>query len=269
MFHYICETCGAQFSASESPPDECIICADERQYIRAGGQNWTTLDVIRLSHRNRFEMLEPGLTGITTEPSFAIGQRPLLLQIDGKNILWDCNSLIDRQTIAAVKALGGLSVIAVSHPHFYDCMVEWSHAFDGIPIYIHADDRRWVTRPDKAIIYWDGPAYELAEGITLVRCGGHFEGSAVLHWADGAEGKGVLLTADTIHVAADREHVSFMRSFPNLIPVSPRKVECILHAVEPYTFDRIYGGWPDRVIPEGAKPAVKRSAERYLKAIKD
>ena len=267
MFHYICETCGAQYSARQTPPDECRICMDERQYVRAGGQKWTTLDVIRLSHHNRFETLEPGLVGIVTEPGFAIGQRPLLLQAKGKNILWDCNSLIDGQTIATVKALGGLSAIAISHPHFYDSMVEWSQAFGGIPIYIHAEDREWVTRPDKAIIYWDGPAYELADGVTLVRCGGHFEGSAVLHWAGGASGKGALFTADTIHVAADRKHVTFMRSFPNLIPLSSKKIECILHAVEPYAFDRIYGGWPDRVILEDAKPAVKHSAERYLKAI--
>jgi glyoxylase-like metal-dependent hydrolase (beta-lactamase superfamily II) len=269
MFHYICETCGAQFAARGAPPDVCPICADERQYMRPSGQTWTTLDVIRLSHHNRFETLEPGLVGIITEPGFAIGQRPLLLQAKGKNILWDCNALIDGQTIATVKALGGLSAIAVSHPHFYGCMAEWSQAFGGVPIYVHADDRQWVTRPDKAILYWDGPAYELADGVTLVRCGGHFEGSAVLHWADGAEGKGALFTADTIHVAGDRQHVTFMRSFPNLIPISTRKVECILQAVEPYAFDRIYGGWPERVIDADAKPAVKRSAERYIKAITD
>jgi len=124
-----------------------------------------------------------------------------------------------------------------------------------------------VMRPDPAIVFWRGETQSLGEGLTLLRCGGHFMGSTVLHWAAGAKGRGALLTADTINVVADRRYVSFMHSFPNLIPLSASKVKHITRAVESFNFDRIYGGWPGSVVASDAKVAVARSAERYLRAI--
>ena len=41
----------------------------------------------------------------------------------------------------------------------------------------------------------------------------------MLHWPAGANGKGALLTGDIIQVVQDRRYVSFMRSYPNLIPL--------------------------------------------------
>lgn len=148
--HYICITCGTQFPVSTEPPQQCPICEDERQYVRADGQQWTILDDLRTDHKNTFKAEEPNLTGIVTEPRFAIGQRGLLVQAPTGNILWDCISFLDDDTIAQVNQLGGISAIVISHPHFYSSMIEWSRAFDA-PIYIHADDRAWVMRPDPVI----------------------------------------------------------------------------------------------------------------------
>jgi glyoxylase-like metal-dependent hydrolase (beta-lactamase superfamily II) len=140
------------------------------------------------------------------------------------------------------------------------------HAFDA-PIHLHADDREWVMRPDPAIRFWEGETHALGDGLTLVRCGGHFEGSAVLYWADGADGRGALLTGDTIQVVQDRRWVSFMRSFPNLVPLDAARVRRIVDAVEPFAFDRIYGAWWDLHVETDARAAVARSASRYLDAI--
>ncbi|MEP6774190.1 MAG: MBL fold metallo-hydrolase, partial [Chloroflexota bacterium] len=162
---------------------------------------------------------------------------------------------------------GGISAIAISHPHFYSSMVEWSKAFDNAPIYIHESNRPWVMRPDPAVNYWSSEQYRLAEGLTLVRCGGHFPGSSVLHWAGGAEGRGVLLTGDTIQVVPDRRYVSFMYSYPNLIPLNATAVRHIVDAVEPFEYDRVYSSWKDRVVKTDAKTSVQRSMERYLQAL--
>jgi glyoxylase-like metal-dependent hydrolase (beta-lactamase superfamily II) len=158
--------------------------------------------------------------------------------------------------------------IAISHPHFYSSMVAWSHAFDA-PIYLHADNQPWVMRPDAAIRFWDGESRELLPGVTILRCGGHFPGSSVLHWADGAAGKGALFTADTIYVVRDQRYVTFMYSYPNLIPLNAAAVRRILAAVEPYAFDRIYGGWSGSIVAAEAKEAVRRSAERYIEHIRN
>lgn len=163
--------------------------------------------------------------------------------------------------------MGGISAIAISHPHYYSSMVEWSRALGDLPIYLHAADKQWVMRPDKAIVFWEGETRTLAEGLTLVRCGGHFEGGTVLHWAAGVQGRGALLTGDIIQVAADRRRVSFMFSYPNYIPLGRAAVERIVSAVEPFAYDRVYGAFWDMVIEKDGKAVVKRSAERYLRAI--
>ena len=269
MEHWICVTCGAHYPATVEPPVECLICQDERQYVGHEGQRWTTPGELRRGHRNQLEDVAPGLTGIATEPRFAIGQQAHLIATPAGNLLWNCISLIDDDTMGEIGRRGGLAAIAVSHPHFSTGVAEWSRAFGGVPVYLHGDDRAWVTRPDPAIHFWPG---EMADplpgsGATLIRCGGHFPGSCVLHWPAGAEGRGALLTGDTIQVVSDRRWVSFMESYPNLIPLGADAVRRIVAAVEPYRFQILYGGWSGSIVASGAKDAVRRSAARYIARI--
>jgi len=266
MDEYICVTCGVQCTASESPPPRCLVCEDVRQYVNWKGQQWTTLQKLKAEYRNIIQEEEQGLTAVVTQPTFAIGQRALLVRGARGNVLWDCISLIDDATVRALVRLGGIRAVAISHPHFYSSMVEWSSAFGNVPIYLHAADRQWVMRPDPCITLWENETHALDEGLTLVRCGGHFPGSTVLHWAEGANGRGVLLTGDTIFVVNDRRFVSFMFSYPNLIPLTASAINAIVSAVKPLSYDRIYSAWSDRVIPSGAALAVSRSAARYLTA---
>ena len=268
MNSYICITCGTQYPASAEPPAHCPICEDDRQYINVAGQQWISLADLRRDHTNVFVQIEPGLTGIRSEPSFAIGQQAYLIQTEAGNVLWDCISLIDDATIARVRALGGIQAITSSHPHMYSSMIEWSRAFDA-PIYLHADNRPWVMRPDQAIHYWEGDTHALLPGLTLVRCGGHFPGSSVLHWAGGAGGRGALFTGDTIMVVSDRRYVSFMYSYPNLIPLNATAVRQIVAAVEPYAFEHLHAAWDGRMVEADAKAAVRRSAERYIAHIRE
>jgi hypothetical protein len=264
---WVCRTCGVQHAPGAAPPSVCAICQDERQYVPPQGQQWATLAELRAEGRHiEIRDLEPGLTGIGANPPIGIGQRALLVQTPAGNILWDCLGFIDEKGVAAVGERGGLRGIAFSHPHFYGVCVEWSHAFGGAPIYIPRADREWVMRPDPAVTYWEGTLAPLP-GLTLIQSGGHFEGSAVLHWADAAHGQGALLTGDTITVVADRRFVSFMRSYPNDIPLSAADVRHIVSSVQPYQFDRIYGGWWDRVVDSDGKGAIERSADRYVRWI--
>jgi hypothetical protein len=262
----ICKACGTQFPEMRDTPGSCPICSDARQFIPKSGQEWTTLEKLRTSHRNAFQQYEPNLIGIGSVPEFAIGQRALLLRTAHGNFLWDCISLLDDATVEMIAALGGLRGIAISHPHYYTTMLEWSAAFDGAPIFLHAADREWVMRPGVAIEFWEGPQKELAPGLTLIHCGGHFAGGTVLHWAGGAESRGVLLSGDILQVTPDRM-VSFMSSYPNLIPLSTTAVERIAGAVKPFSYDRIYGAWWDRAIRSNAQAVVADSVARYVRAI--
>jgi glyoxylase-like metal-dependent hydrolase (beta-lactamase superfamily II) len=264
--NFICIQCGTQFDETARPPRSCPICEDERQFVRHAGQEWTTLDRLARDHHNRIEDEASQLLGIGTEPEFAIGQRALLLQSPGGNLLWDCISLLDDETIAELNMRGGIRAIAITHPHFYSSMIEWSERFDA-EIFLHAADREWVMRKSPCIQCWEGTTFPLWDGLTLINCGGHFEGGAVLYSPAGADGKGALLTGDIITVAQDRRYVSFMRSYPNLIPLGPTAIRRIVERIDPFSFDQIYGGWWEANVLSEAKAAVARSAERYLRAI--
>lgn len=264
---HICETCGVQYPPSPTPPEHCAICEDERQYVGWSGQQWTTLDDLRQDHRNEIRD-DLGLTGVGTTPSFAIGQRALLVRSPRGNVLWDCITLIDDDTVDELRKLGGVRAVAISHPHYYSSMVEWGQCFDA-PVYLHEADRQWVMRPDPKIELWSGETKTLWDGMTLIRAGGHFDGGTVLHCAEGADRRGALLAGDIVQVAQDRRWVSFMYSFPNYTPLPASEIDRIATALEPYAYDRIYGAWWDRNVASDAKAALHRSVDRYKKALGD
>lgn len=263
---WTCETCGAQFPGSEKPPAACPICEDERQFVNWKGQTFLTRETLAEGHRLVW-CDDLGLTGLALEPSFAIGQRALLVPDRKGCVMWDCIPLATAEAIAHVKLLGGLTAIAISHPHYYGALADWSEAFDGVPVYLHADDRQWVTRPHPSIVHWTGDHQRLSGDVLLLRTGGHFAGATMLHDARGADGKGALLTGDIAQVTMDRHFVSFMYSYPNYMPLNAAAVRRIASAVEPLAFDRIYGAWWGRNIASGAKAAFAASVERYIAAI--
>ncbi len=262
MVAYTCITCGTQFAPRAEPPERCPICLDERQFVGHDGQRWTTSEELGRTHRNRVEELEPGLLGIGMEPDFGIGQRALVVE----RLVWDCVSLLSDETAQRLAASGGVDAIAISHPHFYTAMVEWAERLDA-RVLLHEDDREWVMRPSSRIELWSGERFSVSDGLTLIRVGGHFPGGTVCLWAAGAGGRGALLSADIVTVVPDRDWVSFMWSYPNLIPLAAREIRRIRSVIEGLRFDRVYGGWWDRVMAEGAHEKVLRSADRYLRAI--
>jgi glyoxylase-like metal-dependent hydrolase (beta-lactamase superfamily II) len=261
-----CEQCGAQFSESIDQPLSCPICEDERQFVNWKGQAWLTREQLNKSHKLVWRD-DLGIPGIGVEPRLAIGQRALLLCEHDGCVMWDCVPLATSEAVQYVKSSGGLKAIAVSHPHFYGAVADWSEAFGGAPVYLHGDDRAFVTRPHPAIVPWSGETLRLSDDMTLVRAGGHFAGATVLHWRKAAGGKGALFTGDIAMVGMDRRSVSFMYSYPNNIPLNAVAVRRIADAVEPLAFDRVYGAWWDRNIASGAKALFEASVQRYLAAI--
>jgi hypothetical protein len=262
MTAWICVTCGVQYPDTDQPPGRCPICDDERQYVGWGGQRWTTMAEIGSDHAVVLREEEPGLFGVGVEPAFAIGQRALLVRTAHGNVLWDCISLLDDEARSRITELGGIDAICMSHPHFYGANVEFADAFDA-RIFIPRADQQWVQRSSPRIELFDDGA-EPVPGLTLARIGGHFDGAAVLYWPAGSQGRGVLLTGDTITVVQDRDWVSFMWSYPNHIPLDEATVLDIARRAGRFAFDRIYGGWWGRVVVHDGAAAVRRSANRYI-----
>jgi hypothetical protein len=256
---WVCETCGVEHAGAVGV---CVICADERQWVPAGGQKWATLEELaQAGRRVRIAELESDLFGITVEPKVGIGQQTHLVRTSAGNLLWDPVGYLDAEAVHRVRELGEVTAIAASHPHMFGVQVEWSKALGGVSVLVSEADVQWVQRPDPAIKTWSG-RHEIAPGLALHQVGGHFPGSSVVHWREGAGGKGVLFVSDTIHANPDRATVTFMRSYPNRIPLSPAVVARITRAVIELPFDRLYDNF-GRTIETDAALSVSRSAERY------
>jgi hypothetical protein len=257
---WICQTCAVEHA---EVVEMCAICADERQWVPAAGQQWTTLDELAVAgHQACVRELEPDLFGVTVEPRVGIGQQAHLVRTPAGSLLWDPTGFLDDRAVKQVRQLGEVVAIAASHPHMFGVQVEWSRALGGVPVLVSEPDLEWVTRPDPAIRSWAGKV-EVLPGVTLAQLGGHFPGSAVAHWAAGADRNGVLFGSDTIQANPDRASMTFMRSFPNRIPLSAGVVEALAKAVEAFSFDRMYDNF-GRTVDTDARAAVRRSADRYI-----
>ncbi|KAI8719816.1 Lactamase-B domain-containing protein [Fusarium sp. LHS14.1] len=277
----VCVTCGTQFPTDDrSKVKTCHICDDPRQFVPASGQSFSTLEELGKTHRNEFTPCpaDSRLTFISSTPKLAIGQRAILIQTPEGNILWDCISLLDEETISRIQALGGLRAIVISHPHFYSTHVQWARAF-GCPVYLSAEDARWATMASAHQIPLASTETELVSGVKAIKLGGHFPGSMVLLF------DGRLLIADTLMTTASGvggwevdatgtsrskppglNSFSFLYSIPNFIPLNLDEMSRMWGILKKYEFRATYGGFTGMDIEdEGVKGRVLESMKIQAK----
>ncbi len=259
---WICKACAVEYPETAEVPDRCAICADERQYVPPAGQEWLTLEQLAADgHRIEHTQVEPGLHTLWAEPRVGIGQRGHIVHTEAGNVLWDPPGFVDDAAVEWIRGLGGVVAIVASHPHMFGVQVSWSHALGSADVLVAEADREWVQREDAVIRTWTGDLEPLP-GLTLRTVGGHFPGSAILHFT-GADGKGVLLSGDTIFPGPSEKWVTFLRSYPNDIPLSAAVVDRVVTAVNEFEYDRMYGNFGQPVRAD-ARAAVRRSADRYI-----
>lgn len=259
----ICVGCGTQFDCAA--PHRCPICEDPRQYVPAAGQAWTTLPALQATHHNRIAP-QSELEGVGTVPAIGIGQRALLPPHGSARLMWDCITLFDDATAALLERRGGLSAIAISHPHYYTAMIAWARHFD-CPVYLHADDAEWIMHPDPHIELWSGEQRDLGHGLTLLRTGGHFPGATVLHWAGGSAGAGSLLVGDICLPVPDPRYVCFLWSYPNRVPLPAANVLRIGEVLASVPYRTLHAAFWDSEI-ENAPAVIARSVARYVSALR-
>jgi hypothetical protein len=265
---WICDTCGTQFEPAAAAPSRCPVCEDERQYVGWAGQRWMTMEALARSHAVEIGS-EGGVTTLSLRPGFAIDQRAFLIPHGRQNLMWESLSLVTPEAVAQIEARGGVSAIAISHPHFYSSMTEWSEALGGVPIYLHEADRGWVRRESPHLRFWSGERLELSDELELIHLPGHFPGSSGLWWKTGPRSEGCLFPGDALQVVMDRRHVTFMYSYPNAIPLGPSVVRGLQRSVARLRFQDVYGFTRGRQIIGHGKSAVDESFRRYLAAISD
>ncbi|MGB7803046.1 MBL fold metallo-hydrolase [Buttiauxella sp.] len=260
----LCKACGTSFEKTGTHPQQCKICEDERQYVPVTGQQWVDLDTLLATHTNKWQQHETNLLSLHTLPAFAINQRAFIVRTAEGNILWDCIATLDDATKTIISSLGGLKAIAISHPHYYTTMQDWAAEFNA-PIYLHANDREWIMRDSPWLNLWQGDSLKLTADVSLICLGGHFAGGSVLHWA---RDEGVLLAGDILQVTPGANAVSFMWSYPNMLPLPATSVSEIIRRLREVKFSRLYGAFEGKDIKENAAEIVQRSGEKYISCLR-
>ena len=261
MTFWICATCAVE---SAEQFDVCAICADERQWVPASGQRWTTLEELReQGYRAQLEELEPDLHAITSSPSAGIGQQSKLLVTSEGSLLWDPIGFLDDAVVERILALGPVRAITASHPHMYGVQVEWSRALGGPPVLVAEADARWINRPDPVIRdvvrRARGPAGRdpVAAGRPLPR-----QRDRALGGRRGRQGR----------AAERRHHLRQPRPARPSRSCAATRTTCRCPVRSPagspttstgLEFDRLYGNFAN-VIATDAKEVVRRSADRHI-----
>lgn len=310
----VCTACGTQFPTPDrAAVTTCFICDDPRQFTPPTGQCFTTLrDMLSRhggdsrsdsdsgrsssssSYQNVFHQYEHDdrVTFIHTTPKVAIGQRCALIATPAGNILWDCVTLLDDATVARITALGGISAIVISHPHYYSTHLLWARTFD-CKVYLAAEDSQWLAQRDPArqVLIPAGEVETdiLSSGVKALKLGGHFPGSLVLL------AYGRLLVADTLvttpaglgrwstdALGRRREgpgagHLrrpqgmntfAFMWSIPNMIPVSPADIAQMWNVLSRHEFTSTHGAFMGQDIEDaGIKRRVLESMQIQIRSM--
>lgn len=93
---WICATCAVETDDLPEPPGPCAVCEDERQWVPADGQRWTTLRQARAAGtRITVEEVETDLWGLRAEPEVGIGQQTMVVRVPEGVLLFDCVGYID------------------------------------------------------------------------------------------------------------------------------------------------------------------------------
>lgn len=295
----VCKTCGMQYDEREPSrlvvANGCPVCLDPRQYVPESGQAWTRIgDWLREGKLTCELRQEPGdariFRIIARNLSVGIGQTPIVIVTQHGIVIWDCCALLTPELFVALKGLMKqhdvpLLGMAISHPHFYTTALTWAKALETKIFVSHLDRQWWMRKADpdaleKHLVFYQSSQHRLASGITIVRCGGHFDGSAVLHWDrtlapappsiasqavdEQIPSTGAVFCADTFAPGMDRKTITFLWSYPNFIPLPPSSVLQIWKAVRPFAFDDIIGGWPGRYVHGKARAHLLASAKQFV-----
>lgn len=287
----ICTACGTQFDTDDAKLlTRCRICDDPRQFVPPTGQKFTTLaEMKRGVYKNKWKPFEGDqrFWSLWTEPKVAIGQRAIIIQTPVGNIMWDCITYLDQETIDWINSLGGLSAIVISHPHYYTTHLEWAETFD-CPVYLSWEDKEWLNRLDrlgKARTFIESTEEDIEvhgekTGVKILKLGGHFPGSLVCLAFER------LLIADTlvttpsamgdwsIDALANKNtrppglnSFVFMWSIPNMIPLPPDEIQRMWDVLRPHEFHSTHGAFVGTEVSDKSKGSDRTVKQRVLESM--
>lgn len=254
--YFACTNCG--FWQRHFAPPDCPVCTDVRNDLPEDGWRFLAEDEVRSTHTGQARQVADDLWEFTTQPGLGLaGSGWLITRAEG-NIAFEAAPYYSDDTLDTLRALGGVALLAASHPHGYGALWQLQREFDPEIVAIHRDDLQ-STKAFRVTTPYDD-TLELAPGYTLHHVGGHYEGHAALHDAPGRR----LFCGDMFKIDQDADGhsrgISSHKAFHKDIPLTHGEVRRYRDVIATLDFDSV-------LTPFGYAPDVGR--EVALAALDD
>ena len=233
---YACSNCGHWQRYFAVPPN-CPICSDVRNDLPDDGWDFVTPEQLapRLQHHWREAI--PGVWEFWSTPRFGLDSHGWLICHEDGNVAFEAAPLYDAAQLSKIEALGGIAILAASHPHGYGALHQLQDHFQPA-LLIQKDDLEW-TKAMRVTLPYD-ETIEIHPGLTLHHTGGHYDGHAVLHDA----GRRALFCGDALKIdfGADGRStgLSCHKAYHKQIPLSREEAKRYRAVFEKLDFTTVF-----------------------------
>lgn len=213
---YACANCGHWQRYFDVPPS-CPICSDVRNDLPEDGWDFRTPEQVGPSLQYHWREAIPGVWEFWSTPRFGLDSHGWLLTYPDGNVAFEAGVFYDEVQLRQIERLGGVRILAASHPHGYGAMWQLQDRFRP-ELLIQKEDLRW-TKAFRVTWPYD-EVFEIRPGLTLYHTGGHYEGHAVLHDAP----RRALFCGDALKIDFDPDgtaaRISCHKAYHKQIPLS-------------------------------------------------
>ena len=231
---YACSNCG-HWQFHFAVPPHCPICTDVRNDLPEDG--WDFRPPASLDLRHHWRTLPGGLHEFWSTPRFGLDSHGWVLETAIGNVAFEAAPFYDQASLDHLASIGGIAVLAASHPHGYGALWQLQQRFE-CPVLIQKLDLPW-TKAFRVTTPYD-ERHEIAPGLTLYRTGGHYDGHAILHDA----ARGALFVGDALKLDLDTDGrlvaLSCHKAYHKAIPLSPDEARHYRDVFATLAFDAVF-----------------------------
>lgn len=219
---FTCDNCN-YWQRHFERPTTCAMCLDARHVVPQTGWRFWTCEEAQSRFPCHWAELEPGVWRFWNEPVTGIGPSAYLIQTSDGNMGFEGCPVFSQAALDRIDALGGMQVLAASHPHAYGALWQLQDRFDP-ELALHPGDLAWSGALQVSWPFDD--TIEPLPGLELHLTAGHFDGHTVLY----DRTRKILFCGDALKFELDPTDlrraitISAHKAFVRGIPLTPNEL---------------------------------------------
>ena len=234
---WACSNCGHWQKYFAVPPS-CPVCSDVRNDLPDDGWDFRTPAQVVAALTWHWREVTPGIHEFWTTPRFGLDSHGWILTYPDGNVAFEAAPYYSEAALAEIERLGGIRILAASHPHGYGALYQLQERFKPEALLIQRDDLNW-TKAFRVTWPYD-ESFVIRPGLTLHHTGGHYDGHAVLHDAQ----RRALFAGDSLKVDFDADGaaagLSTHKAYHKQIPLSRDEAMRYRDVISTLDFDQVF-----------------------------